>query len=625
MPQAPRAALDTGDTADTGLETGAETDPWDCGIVRGSGCQFDGRTDLNRHCQTGEGREFGEAGSLGGKGCDVAGTPSALWLLLLPMMLWARRLTPLLLVSFPAKAGVDAQLHHAVDGGDFAATRDADLGTAWDLAFWTGFNWGWNPVVLYDTPDGGVVLDSVQTFDFGGSVNLGGWARIGVLVPAHYAIIHQGKLQRHRHQADTTLWTAVPLLAEEKDADLAISLTADLPTGEPDLYLGDPNGGLSLAFATGWQAGPFRAQIVVGPRFQSETPIPGAAWGPRWEYGAGLRAEPFGPLFGTMEIFGATPVVPWAPWPALKPVEYTGMVGSRVGTLALSAGGGSGLNRGLGSPSARVVFLADWRGREVLDRDDDGIPDAVDICRNEAEDFDLFRDADGCPEWDNDRDGFLDEEDGCPIQPETFNGIDDEDGCPDGATQVELVVVGESLESAHVTLGEETFSVFSDEPAFYTFAPSVLSLAVSAEGFSTHRQLVDVGVEDMTVFVQLHPEVIEEPAPPTKRPQVLAKVLHFDEDSTALLATEVLDDLADLLIDTPALTLLRIEGHADPNGSTAYNYRLSTLRARAAMDYLVDRGVAAERLQAIGSGELRADGPSGRDVSFEVLIWDEDT
>ena len=72
------------------------------------------------------------------------------------------------------------------------------------------------------------------------------------------------------------------------------------------------------------------------------------------------------------------------------------------------------------------------RGPKVRpDRDGDGIPDDVDKCPNEPEDFDGFQDQDGCPDPDNDGDGIPDKIDKCPNEPETFNHYKDEDGCPD--------------------------------------------------------------------------------------------------------------------------------------------------------------------------------------------------
>ncbi len=40
-----------------------------------------------------------------------------------------------------------------------------------------------------------------------------------------------------------------------------------------------------------------------------------------------------------------------------------------------------------------------------------------DLCPNEPEDFDGFRDSDGCPDRDNDEDGVADIDDVCPDEP----------------------------------------------------------------------------------------------------------------------------------------------------------------------------------------------------------------
>jgi hypothetical protein len=51
---------------------------------------------------------------------------------------------------------------------------------------------------------------------------------------------------------------------------------------------------------------------------------------------------------------------------------------------------------------------------ELADRDGDGIPDIRDRCPDQPEDFDMWQDADGCPDPDNDGDGVPDEKDNCP-------------------------------------------------------------------------------------------------------------------------------------------------------------------------------------------------------------------
>ena len=71
------------------------------------------------------------------------------------------------------------------------------------------------------------------------------------------------------------------------------------------------------------------------------------------------------------------------------------------------------------------------RAEGPADRDGDHVADAADACPDRAEDADGFADADGCPDIDNDGDRVLDVADRCPVVAETFNGFEDDDGCPD--------------------------------------------------------------------------------------------------------------------------------------------------------------------------------------------------
>lgn len=79
----------------------------------------------------------------------------------------------------------------------------------------------------------------------------------------------------------------------------------------------------------------------------------------------------------------------------------------------------------------------DWDGFEDADgcpdpdNDGDGIPDTVDAAPDLPEDIDGFEDDDGVPDLDNDGDGIIDERDMCPDEKEDLDGFEDEDGCPD--------------------------------------------------------------------------------------------------------------------------------------------------------------------------------------------------
>ncbi|MDR2553934.1 MAG: OmpA family protein [Fibromonadaceae bacterium] len=45
-----------------------------------------------------------------------------------------------------------------------------------------------------------------------------------------------------------------------------------------------------------------------------------------------------------------------------------------------------------------------------------------------------------------------------------------------------------------------------------------------------------------------------------------------------------------------------VEGHTDNVGSADFNQKLSEQRAKAVMQYLIERGVVANRLQSVGYG-----------------------
>ena len=66
--------------------------------------------------------------------------------------------------------------------------------------------------------------------------------------------------------------------------------------------------------------------------------------------------------------------------------------------------------------------------------------------------------------------------------------------------------------------------------------------------------------------------------------------------------TQVLDQNADMMKANPGWMVL-IEGHADQRGTTDYNLALSERRARASMNYLVSRGVRANRISVISYGK----------------------
>jgi len=110
------------------------------------------------------------------------------------------------------------------------------------------------------------------------------------------------------------------------------------------------------------------------------------------------------------------------------------------------------------------------------------------------------------------------------------------------------------------------------------------------------------------------PPAVEQPAPtPAVRPTPgdfaaipEVKEVHFDFDRALIRSGDatVLDANVEYLRNN-ADTLILIEGHADERGTAEYNLALGERRARAARDYLVSQGIAADRISMVSFGEER--------------------
>ena len=78
----------------------------------------------------------------------------------------------------------------------------------------------------------------------------------------------------------------------------------------------------------------------------------------------------------------------------------------------------------------------------------------------------------------------------------------------------------------------------------------------------------------------------------------------FDNHDIRPDAAVILDRLVTVLRDNPTLKI-ELSSHTDSRGSKSYNMALSQRRAQSAVDYIVSKGIAVERLKAQGYGETR--------------------
>jgi outer membrane protein OmpA-like peptidoglycan-associated protein len=205
------------------------------------------------------------------------------------------------------------------------------------------------------------------------------------------------------------------------------------------------------------------------------------------------------------------------------------------------------------------VLLALGIGYTLNDSDGDGVANSRDQCRTEAEDWNDYQDADGCPDDDNDKDGVAVAADRCVEDPEDRDGFEDADGCPDR---------------------DNDGDGFLDE----------------ADGCPTEPFPRMRGCPPRFERVRIEGDRL-----------VLDPVLDFDVNSAVLGAAQkqALDQVAELLTDYYPKMWLRLEGHADGEGKKEANQKLSDDRARTVADYLVQRGINRDRLVEKGYGEDR--------------------
>lgn len=329
------------------------------------------------------------------------------------------------------------------------------------------------------------------------------------------------------------------------------------------------------------------------------------------------------------------------------PVEaLVGGWGRVAGGLVLRAGAGAGLTRGFGAPRMRVVFGVGWEPAQVPDTDRDGLVDARDGCVDVAEDLDGDRDADGCPEGTMVTVVVVDEA-GNPIAggkwrlgeaggvsgetAELFGGTYEASAWASGHHTVsmpvpiadqpaqDIVLTAPALPGSLVVLVRDvqgapiqgaSVAVMEEEGSFSPGEARELPrgryrVVASAAGFQPIVRAVALEPEQQ---VQLDMVLVANKKVEVSTERIDLKEAVFFETGKATILPEsypLLDQVASILLEHPELLRIRIEGHTDSRGRMADNQVLSQDRADSVLAYLLERGVEAERLEAVGYGETR--------------------
>lgn len=352
----------------------------------------------------------------------------------------------------------------------------------------------------------------------------------------------------------------------------------------------------------------------------------------------------------------------------------------------ISAAGGVGVLRGAGTPDARALLrlaYAPIRKEVPKDRDKDGVPDAEDACPGKPGLRTGNPDTNGCPVLpDGDQDGVFDAQDLCPEEPAGKSPDPERPGCPladrdgDGITDNNDQCVSEpaGLRPDMTKPGcpvrdSDADGVFDDEdqcPAI----PAGPNKSATRKGCPDTDRDAD-GIFDgedqcPTEPIGLSPDPQRRgcPLPDRDRDQapdavdacpdqpgalspdpkqngcpglvevkadqiVIKEQVFFATNKATVLKKSfaLLDAVAYTMKTLPSIKKVRVEGHTDNKGKAERNTALSEQRASSVMQYLIDKGVASERLQAKGFGPTQpiADNKSGagraanRRVDFRIL------
>jgi outer membrane protein OmpA-like peptidoglycan-associated protein len=225
------------------------------------------------------------------------------------------------------------------------------------------------------------------------------------------------------------------------------------------------------------------------------------------------------------------------------------------------------------------------------DTDGDGINDDVDQCQAVPEDLDSFEDTDGCPDLDNDGDGIVDTSDQCVAEPEDKDGHEDEDGCPE-----------QDRDNDRIADPKDKCPDQPEDKDGFQDDDGCPDCDNDGDGVPECPQVVDLCPSKAANTPDGCPEY--KLAKVTTKKIEITQTIYFETNNATIkpVSFPLLDVVATVLTDNPEI-LVRIEGHTDDRGSAEYNMRLSQDRTESVRKYLIDKGVAAERMEAKGYGE----------------------
>ena len=170
---------------------------------------------------------------------------------------------------------------------------------------------------------------------------------------------------------------------------------------------------------------------------------------------------------------------------------------------------------------------------------------------------------------DRDHDGIPDDEDACPDDPEDRDGYEDADGCPEDDDVRDDDADGVPNSDDQCPGQKETINGIQDDDGCPDGGPAKV---IRKDNKLVILENVEFATGSATISGKSY---------------------------------SILDQVALMMKANPDIKRVRIEGHTDSRGSHSMNMFLSQSRAESVRQYLVRKGVAADRLTAKGYGPDR--------------------
>jgi outer membrane protein OmpA-like peptidoglycan-associated protein/opacity protein-like surface antigen len=215
-----------------------------------------------------------------------------------------------------------------------------------------------------------------------------------------------------------------------------------------------------------------------------------------------------------------------------------------------------------------------------LDTDGDGVWDSWDECRGTP--AGVVVDDQGCP-LDDDGDDVPNYKDNCPDTPD--GAIVDAAGCPsdsdedgifDGIDQCPNTMTGLEVDDRGCMFDADNDGV-ADELDECPDTPPLVN--VDETGCPVATRIEEVVVLSGDVGFAVNSDTLTDAAKAALDEDVIQPMRAYED------------------------TRVRVAGFTDSTGPAPYNQTLSEQRAQSVRDYLVDNGIASERIETVGYGE----------------------